>query len=292
MTALDLPAPETSGGRTAAPAAPPPRELRLFDVDYTLVTLPDGGELFLTEFGRPLAPWLDPVRWHVNGKYTRSGCRQEGGTGTVYRVPITLQRRTIDIVVKVSRFAQDVPVGLETTLPHDLPQDLKDSACFASPFEEFGMINALRQSDEGPPDLRIATKRPLAIYCPAQVFPSWQLGRSTAMLQHHEVALRYDQCSRGQEATVTIHPLRDYLLLYGWVKGLDAFQCCEQGLVTERQIVDLTHLAAEDLRLKGYRVLDHKPRHLILRPRRRGGVLTRGGRTIYALIDFELLMHI
>jgi hypothetical protein len=42
----------------------------------------------------------------------------------------------------------------------------------------------------------------------------------------------------------------------------------------------------------GYRVLDNKPRHVIVRPRPDGTLATRHGRTLYAVVDFELLQRI
>ena len=43
----------------------------------------------------------------------------------------------------------------------------------------------------------------------------------------------------------------------------------------------------------GFAVLDHKARHVIVRPdRRTGGLLTRRGELVYALIDYELLVPV
>jgi hypothetical protein len=42
---------------------------------------------------------------------------------------------------------------------------------------------------------------------------------------------------------------------------------------------------------KGFRVLDIKPGHIILRQRLDGRLLVRQGRLVYALVDFELLQR-
>jgi hypothetical protein len=56
-------------------------------------------------------------------------------------------------------------------------------------------------------------------------------------------------------------------------------------------MIALACRAAKDLASLGFAVLDHKPRHVILRPRRAGpGLLRRAGRPVYALIDYELLV--
>jgi hypothetical protein len=47
----------------------------------------------------------------------------------------------------------------------------------------------------------------------------------------------------------------------------------------------------EDLAGKGFRVLDTKPNHVILRKRTSGELLRRRGRLTYALVDFELLQR-
>jgi hypothetical protein len=46
-----------------------------------------------------------------------------------------------------------------------------------------------------------------------------------------------------------------------------------------------------DLAVKGFRMLDIKPNHIILRRRLDGSLLARHGRLSYALVDFELLQR-
>ena len=43
---------------------------------------------------------------------------------------------------------------------------------------------------------------------------------------------------------------------------------------------------------KGFRVLDNKPGHVILRRRRDGTLLQRHGALAYVLVDFELLQRL
>ncbi|MDY0164916.1 MAG: hypothetical protein RBS80_00145 [Thermoguttaceae bacterium] len=61
--------------------------------------------------------------------------------------------------------------------------------------------------------------------------------------------------------------------------------------VSAHQAATLVVEVIQDLAAKGFRILDIKPAHIILRQRRDGRLLTRHGRLVYALVDFELLQR-
>ncbi|MFW6106827.1 MAG: hypothetical protein ACOC8H_01565, partial [bacterium] len=63
------------------------------------------------------------------------------------------------------------------------------------------------------------------------------------------------------------------------------------GALSARQAAALVVEVIEDLAAKGFRILDMKPDHIILRQRPDGRLLVRHGRFVYALIDFELLQR-
>jgi hypothetical protein len=72
--------------------------------------------------------------------------------------------------------------------------------------------------------------------------------------------------------------------------GTDVEEAHRSGLVSRQQMVSLTRDSAETLRKLGWCVLDHKPRHLILRQNRKSGrLLTRNHRMVLGLVDYELL---
>ena len=73
--------------------------------------------------------------------------------------------------------------------------------------------------------------------------------------------------------------------------GRDAQEMYELGLLGKAEMEKLTRRAAREMELKGFRVLDNKPRHCILREWKNGGLLRRNGELVYALIDFELLQR-
>ena len=89
---------------------------------------------------------------------------------------------------------------------------------------------------------------------------------------------------------VTLDLLRDYLLVFQWVKGDDAEAMYERGLLSESEMHALYFRSSQELVANGFVVLDHKPRRLVLRARPDGSRLVRkDGMFPYALIDFELL---
>jgi hypothetical protein len=61
------------------------------------------------------------------------------------------------------------------------------------------------------------------------------------------------------------------------------------GLLTEADVRSLTERATEEVRAKGFRVLDIKPNHLIVQLANRSHFTTRNGQLRYGLVDFELL---
>ncbi len=84
---------------------------------------------------------------------------------------------------------------------------------------------------------------------------------------------------------------RIYILLYRWMDGIDLEQAHAAGIVSEKQMIEWTRHSAEQLLDLGWMVLDHKPRHLIVRPRRGRGILRRHEQPVRGLVDYELLVR-
>lgn len=269
-----------------------PTAVHLFGVEYELHRDAAGAELYLTPFGRHLRRWINPSQWLVDGRVPPQAQRLTAGTGSVFRVPVPYGHRQLDLVVKFSRMAQHMPVGVVGTMPEGVASVLIDKARFNSPFEEFGLVMALRRSTRGPADLRLYTKRPLAIYCPPRHYAAWQLGRSDNEIRRHDDNLRQHQDPGADHVHVHLHKDRDYIMVYAWVRGFDAHELNDLGYLNDEQTEAVTRRAADELLQKGYRILDHKPRHVILRVRRDGSLLRRRGKFVYALIDFELLEEV
>jgi len=271
-----------------------PHEFRVkaFGVDYVKCTDADGGDLYITRHGWPMARDLLPDVWYRDGRFHKEGQRLTGGTGTVYRLRLSAPGAPrVELVLKFSRFAEHVPLFMPTALPDDLSGYLVDSAKFNSPFEEFGLIEDMRIGWYGPSDLRILTKRPLAIYCTPSNHPLWQLGRTPGRFSEYAYALKADQVGMEEEERVQLDIERQYILLFGWVQGDNAEDLHAAGLLTAEELETLTHRVNHELARKGFRILDNKPKHFILRRNLDGTLLRRRGELVYVQVDFELLQR-
>lgn len=268
------------------------RHVRAFGVEYARSRDEDGGELFITKYGWPMARYLDPACWYRGGRYLEHGQRLTQGTGTVYlfRASQPGEPRA-EFVIKICRFAEYVPLFMPSTLPENLPGYLAEQARFNSPFEEFGLIEDMRRGRFGPPDLHIRTKRPLAIYCTPTRHALWQLGRSEGEFAEYQRDLGRDQRGLQEKDRVLLDIERQYILLFGWVCGENAEALHIEGELSSAQLSELTRRVNSDLALKGFRILDNKPRHFILRRRKNGQLIRRKGELIYVQVDFELLQR-
>jgi hypothetical protein len=258
------------------PMPPGATALNLLGVDYAHVKTGDGGDLYLTRFGAPFAEHLKPESW-FEPAWFRHNREKLAGTSTVYRVHTRpLGGRGKDIVVKWCRVGTEIPVDTFTLTKFV-------EAEFNSPYEEFSLVMEMR-ADRSPP--RVRTHKPLAIYVPAKKFKPWQMQRIESKMERKKSKFR----------DIELDIFRQYILIYEWVKGVslpEAFLSMP-GAIEERraQIVGLAEAGVRDLAEKGFRVLDIKPEHMIVRPRPSAGLLRgREGRLVYALVDFELLQR-
>ncbi len=257
---------------------PPQFELvSLLGVDYFHVKTADGGDLYLTRFGLRMWQNLLPQNWYSREWFESKRERLEGSS-TIYKVPTRpVNGRALQLVVKWSRVGEAVPLDTLTITKFI-------NAEFNSPFEEFALLMELRRSELGPPDIRVRTQRPLAIFVPSQRLQLWQTGRSEDKIR----------AKIARHPGVELDILRQYVLLFGWIDGLDAVKAADtlglEGRARAEFFARVTSLANHELLLKGYRVIDMKPEHVILRFRRRGELLReRSGQIAYALVDYELL---
>lgn len=248
--------------------------VRVLGVDYAHLRTPDGGDLYLTRHGVPYQEWLMPENWHESEWFERHRQRLEG-TAVVYKVPTKpVAGESIALVVKYSRVGQDVPLAT-----HIIYKVL--NAEFNSPFEEFSLVEEMRLSTHGPADLAIHPKLPLAIYVPPERMQLWQMGRS-----EWKIASKIQQ-----HPGVEIDILRDYIMVYGWIHGVDAVEAHGMGLLNTPQLESLTTRVTEEMQAKGFRMLDMKPRHIVVFPKAGGGFEGEDGRVRYRVLDFELLQR-
>jgi hypothetical protein len=272
-----------------------PRWLRRQAYNVSYVELGDGtgGQLWVTRHGWCHLTQLDPSRWFLDSQYDRLGQRLSGGTGAVFRVRSSgPDGKSVDLVVKFSRMAQEVLLRISSAFPADVPAQVVDNIVFNDPFQEFGVLEDMRNSRYGPATLRIRTKRPLAIYSPGQRFKPWQLGRTSDRFRTYVRQLEKDQDRRPEDmAAVEMSIDRQYIALFQWVRGDDTQTLVDRRVMTIGDAELLVRQIVHDLAAKGFHVPDTKPNHIILRTRRNGTLLTRAGKLVYALVDFELLQR-
>lgn len=262
---------------------------RISGVDYLHLKGRQTGDLFITRAGWPVASSILPERWFTGAQFSKPGQALAGATGAVYRVPVAHPvRSNFALVVKFSRFGQEV--GL-TVVGRDLHENADfmsrvDHAEFLPPFEEFGNLMRLRSQCRG----HFVTKAPLAIYSPPTRYLAWQLGRKSHLESTYAHRLSTSQGTSGTDEKVGYDWERIYILLYRWMDGIDAEQAFGAGLISEPRMIDWTLQVAADLRQLGWMVLDHKPRHLILRQQKEArSPLMRRGAPVLGLVDYELL---
>jgi hypothetical protein len=244
----------------------------VFNVFYYHLQYRDGSDLYVTSFGVPFIDTLHPQGFFTDREWFRKNAVRLSGTSTTYRVRTKpVEGRSKDIVIKYNRMGQDVPGAEESSeLSH---------AVFNSPFEEFSLVMELKEAGRAAATGVVAQK-PLAIYVPAERRDPSRMGRREFKMQ--------DKIET--HAQVKLDMFRPYVVIYEWIKGIDAAYACREGYIEEEQMVTLTRDAELKMKHIGFIVKDQKPHHVIIRPKRGNELaLNRRGEVLYGVIDYELL---
>jgi hypothetical protein len=120
---------------------------------------------------------------------------------------------------------------------------------------------------------------PLAIYVPPERTQLSQSGRF-----QWRVARKV-----AQHPGIRIDIMREYLMVYGWLPGINAWEAQGMGFVSEDEARTLAGRALNEIREKGFTVLDMKPEHVIVQAAAPERLLASNGQINYGLVDFELL---
>jgi hypothetical protein len=257
----------------------------------------DGGDIYLTRFGLQVADLLELDNWYEPSWFESKRERLEG-TSAVFRVPTKpVGNRSLDLVVKNCRVGEHVPIETRTLLDFI-------NAEFNSPWEEFALVFELDEGRYGASDLRLHTQEPLAIYVPPETMQLWQSGRSNAKINR----------IRARHPGIDLDILRQYKLIYGWIRGKDVVQLLSEAGMTGEALTNalepLTKKAMVDLERRGYVMVDIKPCHIIIGEAEVRGIESLGGATPedlcrlrsqtvtdlvmrgwYSIIDYELLIR-
>ena len=272
-----------------------PKKARVFGTDYLHLELPGNGDLYVTSWGLPFLEHLLPDSWNDEEYYKRPENRglkvHLEGSAHPYKITTKdVNGKTIDIVVKWCRVGSEVPLYATTKADFISDEDII-GARWNSPFEEFGLLMDLRQSNRYF-KRKLLTQRPLAVYTPPERLELWQTGRAEWRMWWHHQLLRKDQYGLPGEEAIQLDIHRNYALIYGWVKGRDAAHVLPELGLGEKSLEEMTRqVYYEDLMSRGYRVLDTKPAHFIIRAKHGCPTRDRQNRVVYALVDFELLQR-
>jgi hypothetical protein len=246
--------------------------VHILGVDYVHTVTAEGGDLYLTEAGLARARHLQPQSWFER-QWFRTHREVLRGTGAVYVVPTRpVDGESLGLLVKFNRAGERVPVATKVV------QKLLDRE-FNGPFEEFALVEELRRRGRTDATRRIRTQVPLAIYVPPETTQPSQSGR---------FQWRIDRVI-ARHPGVALDILRDYIMVYSWLPGVDASEAGEMGLLTDSQVRALTAEASRELRRAGFTVLDMKDAHVIVELAGAASLKTRNGRIEYGVVDYELM---
>jgi hypothetical protein len=264
------------------------KRYKAFGIEYTHLKTRDGGDLYLTDYGVRMMARLLPQRWYENSYYAKTGTRLPG-TSAVYRVPTRpVNGKSIHIVVKFCRIGRDVN-PLLVSRSSFITDDDYHSARWNGPFEEFGNLMELRRGVFGE-RRRFLTQLPLGVFVPPEICEEWQLGRSSDSFRISQVLMKKDSTLGDDDDPVELDISRQYILLYSWVKGVGLDELQRHGMLSGEECESLTRrVYFQDLIPNGFKVLDTKPAHIILRTNANGRLIRKKGEYAYALIDYELL---
>ncbi len=187
--------------------------ITVLGVPFAHVQLPDGDDLYLTDYGAPFAGHLLPQSYWTDRAWFADHNRKLPGTSTLYKIMTkAVAGRSIDIVLKWNRMGQDIPGRTQTS-------DLA-GAKFNSPFEEFSLLLELRNTKFESPGV-IYTHKPLGIYVPGQHVEVDRLGRKRYVIE----------AIQRNHTEVTLDINRRYAVSYEWIRGDAAVDPFEAGLL-------------------------------------------------------------
>jgi hypothetical protein len=153
------------------------------------------------------------------------------------------------------------------------------NARFLSPFEEFQLLQELKESLQYTPSA-FALQAPLAIYVPATREDYTRLGR-------RQYLMTFIQKQHQQDVGIDIE--RNYAVIYQWMEGINIVQAHKCGLIRQQNIEELMEKAAIKMRDHGFVIADHKAEHVIVKPIGPNVFRDGNGNITYGYVDYELL---
>jgi hypothetical protein len=241
----------------------------ILGVVYVHKKTPDGGDIYITEFAQPSQKQLKIKNWYEKTWFNKHRVRLTG-TSSVYRVPTRKVRgNSLDLVVKNCRVGEDVPLDTHTL------EEFRNSE-FNSPWEEFSLVVEMREGRYGPQGKRIMTQRPLAIYVPPEKMQPWQSGRSKSKINR----------IRAQHPGIDLDILKQYKLVYEWIRGKNLIEVFEQTDLPIEEIAEY---------LKAMQNMAHEENLKLIEaeePAKQVEILYQLlNEGVYSIVDYELVFR-
>jgi hypothetical protein len=271
--------------------------INVLGVVYEHLKTQDGGDLYITRYAKNFEKHLAIENWFEKRWFNKYRIPLKG-TGSVYKVPTkVIDGLSLDFVVKNCRVGEDVP--LDT---HTLEEFC--NAEFNSPWEEFSLVEEMREGQYGPKNLKIKTQVPMAIYVPPEKMQLWQSGRSRSKINK----------LHARHPGIDLDILKQYKLIYRWIEGYNLPELFEFININNEKLnhhlMTLDKMVMSDMERKGYLVADTKPDHIIISDVEVKNILRKGsGNRLksseeqiaylyeviklgkYSVIDYELLLR-
>lgn len=264
---------------------------------YEHLKTQDGGDLYLTRYAERYKKHLAIENWFEKRWFNNNKVHLKG-TGSVYKLPTKkINGISFNFVVKNCRVGEDVP--LDT---HTLEEFC--NAEFNSPWEEFSLVEEMRDGNYGPQRITINTQLPLAIYVPPEKMQLWQSGRSRSKI--NKIHIRHPG--------IDLDILKQYKFVYLWIEGYNLPELFNYIKVDkddlQHHLVVLDKKVVSDMGRKGYLVADTKPEHIIISSEAADHIIKIGSQRNsnatkkqisflynlittgkYSVVDYELLLR-
>ncbi len=246
--------------------------VRVLSVNYLHIRFKNGDDIYLTKYSLPNYKILMPENYWTDKKWFKNNSERLDGTSSIYRIKTKkIAGKHKEIVLKWNRMGQDIP--------GERDNDNLLHAEFNSPFEEFALLEELRNTRYESPGI-IRTQLPLAIYVPSKNVQFWQTGRKEHKI-HKKIKNHFD---------IKLDMNRSYAVIFGWIKGFDAVEVNKKGLLDKKALGRLTLKVENDMKKKGFIIIDRKPHHIIVKVNKDNKLIQdKKENILYAVIDYELL---
>ena len=240
--------------------------LSVLGVVYSHRKTGDGGDMYLTRFGIQYADLLELENWYELAWFE---ARRRAARGHQRRLPGARPERW---TAGASNWWSKTAAWAKTCRWKRARSSNSSTPNSTARGRSSRLSWSCAKGNTGRPTSRCNTQEPLAIYVPPEKMQIWQSGRSYEKINR----------IRARHPGIDIDILRQYKLIYGWIRGKDIQQLfTETGMPRKRcrqRLAPADEKGHGDLDRKGYVMVDMKPSHVIIGEEDAKSVGAVGGR--------------